>query len=255
MEGIVLKMAKRSESSASAAADTPRAPRHVAVIMDGNGRWAKERGLPRIMGHRRGAEMVREIFGEAFERGIEFLTLYAFSSENWNRPKEEVGALMGLLLSSLKKYGEDFVKRQIRFRTIGDVEKLPHDCVRALGDLREKTAQFSRGNLVLALNYGSRDELVRAVSKMCARGVANPSWGDLADSLDTAGIPDPDFLIRTSGEMRLSNFLMLQAAYAELYFTDVYWPDFDRAEFGKALDEYARRERRYGLTSEQLGKK
>lgn len=227
-------------------------PRHVAIIMDGNGRWAKSKGLPRLMGHERGAQVVRKIFKFAAQKGIEFLTLYAFSSENWNRPKSEVSALMKLLVKTVKKYSGEFEKNEIRFRTIGDISKLPAECVEALESLKKKTQSFTKSNLVLALNYGSRDELLRAISKMNKKGIANPAWEDVAANLDTAEIPDPDFLIRTSGEMRLSNYLLLQAAYAELYFTDVLWPDFDEAEFQKALDEYAKRERRYGLTTEQL---
>lgn len=229
-------------------------PRHVAIIMDGNGRWAKARGLPRLMGHKKGAEVVREILQAAAQAGVEFLTLYAFSSENWNRPKSEVDSLMKLLLSAIKKYSKDFVKNEIRLRTIGDISKLPQNCVEALEDLKQKTQNFTKSNLVLALNYGSRDELLRAIAKMSQKGIANPTWADLAQNLDTFGIPDPDFVIRTSGEMRLSNYLLLQAAYAELYFTDVLWPDFDKKEFQKALNEYAKRERRYGLTTEQLKK-
>lgn len=227
-------------------------PRHVAIIMDGNGRWAKAKGLPRLMGHERGAQIVRKIFKFAAQKGIEFLTLYAFSSENWNRPKSEVSALMKLLVKTIKKYSGEFEKNEIRFRTIGDISKLPAECVEALESLKKKTQNFSKANLVLALNYGSRDELLRAIAKIGKAGISEPTWEDVAANLDTAGIPDPDFLIRTSGEMRLSNYLLLQAAYAELYFTEVLWPDFDEAEFQKALDEYAKRERRYGLTTEQL---
>lgn len=227
-------------------------PRHVAIIMDGNGRWAKSRGLPRLMGHKKGAQVVREIFETAARMGVEYLTLYAFSSENWNRPKSEVNALMNLLVSTIKKYSKEFEKNQIRFHTIGDISKLPEDCFKALQMLKEKTRAFTKSNLVLALNYGSRDELLRAIANISKKGIENPTWQDVADNLDTAGIPDPDFMIRTSGEMRLSNYLLLQAAYAELYFTDVLWPDFNKDEFKKALDEYAKRERRYGLTTEQL---
>lgn len=227
-------------------------PRHVAIIMDGNGRWAKAKGLPRLMGHERGALVVRKIFKFAAQKGIEFLTLYAFSSENWNRPKSEVSALMKLLVKTIKKYSGEFEENEIRFRTIGDVSKLPSECVEALESLKKRTQNFTKANLVLALNYGSRDELLRAISKLEQKKISAPTWEDVAANLDTAGIPDPDFLIRTSGEMRLSNYLLLQAAYAELYFTDVLWPDFNEAEFQKAIDEYAKRERRYGLTTEQL---
>ncbi|MBS1485275.1 MAG: di-trans,poly-cis-decaprenylcistransferase, partial [Opitutales bacterium] len=177
---------------------------------------------------------------------------YAFSSENWNRPKSEVSALMKLLVKTIKKYSGEFEKNEIRFRTIGDISKLPDECIEALEELKKRTQNFTKANLVLALNYGSRDELLRAISKLGQKKISAPTWEDVAANLDTAGIPDPDFLIRTSGEMRLSNYLLLQAAYAELYFTDVLWPDFNEAEFQKALDKYAKRERRYGLTTEQL---
>ena len=229
-------------------------PRHVAIIMDGNGRWAAERRRPRIMGHRKGGEAVRETIMAAGDFGVEYLTLYAFSSENWSRPEKEVKALMDLLLKSLKKYARDFEKNRIRFHTIGDLSRLPEDCRSEIARLKEATAGFSDFNLVLALNYGARDELVRGVNRLLASGKKSVGWGDIAGSLDTAGIPDPDLIIRTSGEMRLSNYLLLQAAYAEMYFTKVYWPDFTREEFKKAVDEYAKRERRYGLTGEQLKK-
>lgn len=225
-------------------------PRHVAIIMDGNGRWAKEKGLSRVSGHNEGAKRVLEVFEAAANKGIEYLTLYAFSSENWNRPKLEVKALMKLLLASLKKYGGLFVEKEVRFLTIGDISALPKDCQSALNSLKKQTERFSKSNLVLALNYGSRDELVRAVNKIEKRG--NIGWGDIAENLDTAGIPDPDLVIRTSGEMRLSNYLLLQSAYSELYFTNVYWPDFNADQLEKALREYAKRERRYGFTTEQL---
>lgn len=225
-------------------------PRHVAIIMDGNGRWAKERGLSRVSGHKEGAKRVLEVFEAAAKGGIEYLTLYAFSSENWNRPKLEVKALMKLLLASLKKYGKLFIEKEVRFLTIGDISALPKDCQDALNSLKKQTENFAKSNLVLALNYGSRDELVRAVNKIEKKG--NVCWKDIAENLDTAGIPDPDLIIRTSGEMRLSNYLLLQSAYSELYFTNVYWPDFNAGQLEKALCEYAKRERRYGFTTEQL---
>lgn len=228
-------------------------PRHVAIIMDGNGRWAKEKGLPRASGHKQGAQQVREIFKTAAESGVEYLTLYAFSSENWKRPKLEIKALMTLLLSSLKKYESEFLENEIRFMTIGDISALPSDCQKAIDSLKAKTSSFTKCTLILALNYGSRDELVRAVNKIKSKK-SDIEWGDIENALDTSGIPDPDLLIRTSGEMRLSNYLLLQLAYAELYFTKVYWPDFGEEEFKLALKEYAKRERRYGLTTEQLKK-
>jgi undecaprenyl diphosphate synthase len=253
--GLILIMAaKDAETNENSARGDGSVPRHVAIIMDGNGRWAAERRRPRIIGHRKGGDAVRETIKAAGDFGVEYLTLYAFSSENWKRPEKEVKALMDLLLKTLKKYAKDFNKNQIRFHTIGDISKLPKDCRDEIVRLKKGTAHFAKFNLVLALNYGARDELVRGVNKLLASGKKDADWKDIADSLDTAGIPDPDLLIRTSGEMRLSNYLLLQLAYAEMYFTKVYWPDFTREEFKKALDDYAKRERRYGLTGEQLKK-
>ncbi len=233
-------------------------PRHVAIIMDGNGRWAKSRNKPRTEGHKIGAKRVSEITEAAMRSGVEFLTLFAFSSENWNRPKSEIDALMNLLVISIKTHGKKLVKDRVRFRAIGNVSALPKKCLNAIEKLEEKTKNFDGRNLVLALNYGARDELVRAVRKISNSakiGEIDPNkieWEDVARNLDTADIPDPDLLIRTSGEMRLSNYLLMQSAYAELYFTDVCWPDFTAEEFSKALKEYGRRERRYGLTGEQI---
>lgn len=223
--------------------------------MDGNGRWASKRFLPRIMGHKKGADAVKKTMNAAREFGVEYLTLYAFSSENWKRPQDEVASLMNLLVDSIKKYTGDFIKKRIRFMTIGDISALPEKCQAAISEITEKTKDFRGSTLVLALNYGSRDELVRAVNKLKKSTEGrDATWDDVSAALDTADIPAPDLLIRTSGEMRLSNFMMLQAAYSELYFTDTLWPDFDKNEFKKALDEYAKRERRYGLTTEQIKK-
>ncbi|MBR4597217.1 MAG: di-trans,poly-cis-decaprenylcistransferase [Opitutales bacterium] len=246
-------MPEKFSTSHKSSGALPAAPRHVAIIMDGNGRWAKSRGLPRIMGHREGARRVLDVFEAAAKSGVEFLTLYAFSSENWNRPKTEVKALMKLLMASLKKYGKMFLEKEVRFRTIGDISALPEDCRGEIEKLEQSTRRFTKSNLVLALNYGSRGELVRAVNKIGKS--SNITWEDIQKNLDTADIPDPDIIIRTSGEMRLSNFLLLQAAYSELYFAGVYWPDFGAKEFEKAMREYAKRERRYGLTTEQLKNK
>lgn len=233
-------------------------PRHVAIIMDGNGRWAKERGKARIEGHKAGAKTIDTVLKAAIKEGVEFLTLYAFSSENWNRPKNEVAGLMNLLVLSIKQYEPELVENKIRFRTIGDISKLPAECVEALDSIKAKTRNFEGRNIVLALNYGSRDETVRAVraiAKKVSAGNLDPQkidWATIAQNLDTSDIPDPDLIIRTSGEMRLSNYLMLQGAYAELYFTETYWPDFSETDFKKALDEFRKRERRYGLTGEQV---
>ncbi len=232
-------------------------PRHIAIIMDGNGRWAKKRGLPRIEGHRRGVEAVRTVLDAARALGIPYLTLYAFSAENWHRPPDEVGALMGLLEFFLKRETASLVKNRIRLLTIGRTEDLP-DAVRTqLEDAKAQTADFTAHTLILALNYGSRTELVdaaRAYATAVAAGkekLNDSSWETFSRYLYTAGIPDPDLLIRTSGEVRLSNFLMMQCAYAELVFSPVLWPDFSREDLQAAIEDFSRRERRFGRTSEQ----
>jgi undecaprenyl diphosphate synthase len=239
-------------------ADGANIPQHVAIIMDGNGRWAKQRGLPRIEGHRRGVEAVRTATYAARDLGVRMLTLYAFSAENWNRPKDEVGALMGLLELYLRKELETFVRDKVRLRTIGRIDGLPEGVQRSLAATVEKTKAFTDYTLVLALNYGSRTELVDAARAYAAAVAAgqeklnDASYEAIAKHLYTAGMPDPDLVIRTSGETRVSNFLLLQAAYAEFVFTPVLWPDFSKDDLAAAIAEYARRERRYGKTSEQL---
>jgi len=236
----------------------PKIPTHVAIIMDGNGRWAKQRKLPRIEGHRRGVETVRTIIDAARELGVRYLTLYAFSVENWKRPPEEVSALMGLLEYFLKRETKTLVKNRVRLLTIGRTEEMPEVVRRQLDLAKKATAHFTEHTLVLALNYGARTEIVdaaHAYAKAVALGKASAdddSWESLSRYLYTADIPDPDLIIRTSGETRISNFLLLQGAYAEFIFTPVLWPDFTKVEFAAALAEYAKRERRYGLTSEQL---
>ncbi len=236
------------------------APKHVAVIMDGNGRWAKEQGKNRLHGHKQGARQIEEVMQAAREEGVKYLTLFAFSSENWNRPKAEVSALMTLLASSIKQKASFFIKNEIRFRTIGNISALPKTCVSQIKKLEAATLAFDKLHLILALNYGSRDEITRAIKKVAQDienkklSAKNIDWNNIADHLDTSDIPDPDLLIRTSGEMRLSNFLMLQSAYSELYFTKTYWPDFGKDDFHKAILEYKRRERRYGLTTDQIKK-
>jgi len=233
-------------------------PHHVAIIMDGNGRWAKSRGLPRIEGHRRGVETVRQITFAARDLGVRMLTLYAFSSENWNRPKDEVGALMTLLEYYLKKELSTFVRDRVRLLTIGRIEDLPAGVRRHLAETVEATKDFTDYTLTLALNYGSRTEVVdaaQAYAAAVAEGREKPndrSWSSFARYLYTAGMPDPDLVIRTSGETRVSNFLLLQSAYAEFFFTPVLWPDFTKADLAAALADFALRERRHGLTSEQL---
>ena len=233
-------------------------PKHIAIIMDGNGRWAKQRKLPRIEGHRRGVETVRAIIDAAREYGIKFLTLYAFSVENWKRPQDEVAGLMTLLDYFLKRETKTLVTNKVRLLTIGRTEGMPETVRDRLADAKKATAHFTDHTLVLALNYGSRTEVLdaaRAYAKAVATGKQNPndeSWESFSRHLYTADIPDPDLVIRTSGETRISNFLLMQSAYAEFIFTPVLWPDFSKQEFAAALAEFAGRERRYGLTSEQV---
>ncbi len=233
-------------------------PRHVAIIMDGNGRWARARGLPREEGHRQGVENVRRILECARQCGVRQLTLYAFSVENWNRPKTEVAALMRLLESFLRAQARELVKQRIRLVVAGRLDELPSTVARLLRRTIDQTAQFTDWTLCLALNYGSRTEIVDAVRRyaMAVReGREQPErldWNILQGYLYTAGMPDPDLVIRTSGEFRLSNFLLLQSAYAEYYFAEEYWPDFGPEAFRQALEAYGRRERRFGLTGEQL---
>ncbi len=233
-------------------------PRHVAIIMDGNGRWARQRGLPRIEGHRRGVETVRTIIDAARAQGIRYLTLYAFSAENWQRPPDEVSALMGLLEFFLRRETKVLVKNRIRLHAIGHLEGLPAGPRRELMRAIAATRNFDDWHLVLALNYGARTEVAdaaRAYAEAVADGrekLAESSWAAFSRYLYTAEIPDPDLLIRTSGETRVSNFLLLQCAYAEMIFSPVLWPDFSPADLAAAVEEYQRRERRFGLTGEQL---
>jgi undecaprenyl diphosphate synthase len=209
--------------------------RHVAIIMDGNGRWAKKRHLPRAVGHQRGVEAVRTVVRAAREMGLEALTLYAFSTENWRRPEDEISALMGLLKRYIVADIDEFVANNVRLRIIGDHTALPADVVALLDDALARTAENDGTTLVIALNYGAQDEIARAATKAAAEA-----------ELDTAGLPPLDLLIRTSGEVRLSNFLLWQAAYAEMWFTEVLWPDFTPDHLREALAEFTKRERRYG---------
>ncbi len=233
-------------------------PNHVAIIMDGNGRWAKQRGLPRIEGHRQGVAAVRGVIDAARKLGIRFLTLYAFSAENWQRPPDEVSALMGLLEYFLRREIKVLVKNRIRLRAIGHLDDLPAGPRRELTRAVEGTRHFTDWNLILALNYGSRTELAdaaRAYAAAVAAGrekLSDSSWATLRRYLYTADLPDPDLLIRTSGETRLSNFLLMQCAYAEMIFSPRLWPDFSKADLAAAVEEFQRRERRFGRTGEQL---
>lgn len=236
-----------------------RIPEHLAIIMDGNGRWAEQRRRPRIFGHRKGVETVRVVVKACLDLGIRHLTLYAFSSENWGRPRDEVEALMGLLGSFLQGELAQMRERGIRLTAIGELDRLPPKTRKVLQRIIDDTAANRNLVLTLALSYGARNELTRAVRRLAgevAAGRLAPEQIDemaIAGALDTAGFPDPDLLIRTSGETRISNFLLWQAAYAEFYFSEVLWPDFSAAHLHEALAEYSRRERRFGLTAAQLG--
>jgi undecaprenyl diphosphate synthase len=233
-------------------------PRHVAVIMDGNGRWAKARMLRRIVGHRKGVETVRVIVEECSRLGVGFLTLYAFSAENWSRPKTEVHALMALLKKYIRMEVPRMQQNNIRFNVIGAREELPPDVRQVVSDAIAVTSGNTGMTLTLALSYGARQEIIRACRSIAADIAAGRiapetvTEKDLAGRLYTADMPDPDLLIRTSGETRVSNFLLWQMAYTELYFTEVNWPDFTVQELHKALNDFRQRERRYGLTSDQL---
>jgi len=233
-------------------------PKHVAIIMDGNGRWAKRQGKPRVFGHKNGVESVRVAVETAAEIGIEVLTLYTFSTENWKRPKQEVNVLMGILVSSLRKELKTLTNNNIKLQTIGKKDMLPKRVLKELEEVIEKTKNNTRLTLNLALNYGSREEIVNAIKNISKKVVNNTFSIEEIDEnvinnhLYTVTLPDVDFLIRTSGEKRISNFLLWQIAYAELYFTDVFWPDFRKEHFFKAIEEYQNRERRFGKTSDQI---
>ncbi len=238
--------------SADNAADPTYGARHIAIIMDGNGRWAKRKHLPRAMGHKKGVEAVRQIVRDAGEMGVEALTLYAFSSENWNRPEDEVSDLMGLLRQYIQSDLNEFLENGVRLKVIGNYQALAPDIVSMIDDALRKTASNKKMTVAVALNYGAQDELVRVTQKL-AQSVSD---GDIkadqitnehiSQRLDTSGLPPLDLLIRTSGELRLSNFLLWQSAYSELYFTDTLWPDFDRKELENALKSFGERDRRYG---------
>jgi len=238
--------------------DKNNLPEHIAIIMDGNGRWAKKKGNQRIFGHKNGVKAVRDVVEGAGEIGVKFLTLYAFSTENWNRPKQEIDALMGLLVSSIDAETDTLIKNNVRLMTIGDTEGLPNNVASKLYKLIEKTSQNKGLTLILALNYSARWEILNAV-----KNIIIDTKNELVDEseisnkffesyLNTKDIPDPDLLIRTSGEYRISNFLIWQIAYSELYFTDVLWPDYRKPDLFKAILDYQKRERRFGKISEQL---
>lgn len=230
----------------------PEIPRHIAIIMDGNGRWAKERGLPRLEGHRAGAESVREVMEACIELGVEYLTLYAFSSENWSRPATEVSALMTLLDRFLDEKAKDLDRQNVRLLAIGQLDRLPAKTRALIERIQARTAENTTMTLVLALSYGGREEIVAAARSLAtdaAAGKISPAEIDaelFASRLQTAGIPDPDLLVRTSGEMRVSNFLLWQISYAEIVIVKKFWPDFRQRDLGEAVHEYQRRHRRFG---------
>ena len=237
-----------------------RLPQHIAIIMDGNGRWAKEHGKQRIFGHQRGVQSVREVSEACAKLGVKYLTLYAFSTENWNRPLAEVTGLMTLFAQTIKKEMDTFVKNDIRLNAIGDLERLPESNYKMLKETVDATKDNKRMTLTLALSYSGRWDLMQASRRMAAdaaAGIIKPeeiTQDTINNYLSTAGIPDPELLIRTSGEERISNFLLWQLAYSELYFTPKYWPDFHEAELYEAILNYQGRERRFGKTSEQVTK-
>jgi len=236
--------------------DTNNLPKHIAITMDGNGRWAKSKGKLRIFGHKNGVKAVRDTVEGAAEIGIEYLTLYAFSSENWNRPEKEVNALMTLLVSAVNKETKTLMDNNIRLSTIGDINKLPSKAQKELQEAISKTKDNTRMNLVLALSYSGRGEILNAVKNIIKDGKEPEEINEATfqQYLTTKSVPDPELLIRTSGEYRISNFLLWQIAYSELYFTETLWPDFRRANLYKAILNYQRRERRFGKTTEQLQK-
>ncbi len=236
--------------------DKNKIPRHIAIIMDGNGRWAKARGMERAMGHQQGAQQVHEIMEEAVRLGVDYLTLYTFSTENWNRPVDEVSALMNLLLQHLEE--EVFMKNNARFDVIGDIGRLPQVVQDALNHLIQLTKDNTNTCMVLALSYSSKWEITKAMREL-AKEVKEDrlAWEDIDEQmintrLETRKMPEPELMIRTGGEQRLSNFLLWQCAYSEFYFTDVYWPDFTIKEFHKAIADFQHRQRRYGKTGDQI---
>ena len=235
-------------------------PKHVAIIMDGNGRWAKSKGQTRLFGHAMGVESVREALTGATESGVDYLTLYAFSTENWNRPKDEVDGLMDLLVDTITNEIEDLHQNNVQVKTIGDIDQLPGNCAERMKAATQKTINNTGTTLILALNYSAKLEIKTAVKEIAVEHKAGKiSLEEITDELIddhlyTKGIPNPELLIRTSGEIRLSNFLLWQIAYSELYFTEKFWPDFKKEDFFQAIYDYQNRERRFGMVSEQINK-
>jgi undecaprenyl diphosphate synthase len=244
--------------SAKEKIDLSKLPEHIAIIMDGNGRWAKEKGKFRIFGHKNGVKAVREVTEASAELGVKYLTLYAFSTENWNRPQVEVNALMELLVSTIRKETKTLMENKIRLQTIGNFEDLPAKCKKELTEAIEETKLNTRMTLVLALSYSAKWDVINAVKKIAENAKNNQiKLEDINEKLfnkylSTTGIPHPELMIRTSGEQRISNFLLWELAYSELYFTNVLWPDFTREHLYEAISDYQNRERRFGKTSEQI---
>ncbi len=238
--------------------DKDRIPNHIAIIMDGNGRWAKKRALPRVVGHEYGVKSVRTVAETAAKLGVKYLTLYTFSTENWNRPQLEVKAIMALLVRTIRKEVETLQKNNIRLRTIGDISALPKEAYKELQEAMELTKNNDRMDLVLALNYSARWDIIQTTKKiaeMVKQGtidVTSINEELISNTLNTGMLPEPELLIRTSGEYRISNFMLWELAYGEFYFTDIYWPEFDQEAFYRAIVDYQKRERRFGKTSEQI---
>ena len=230
--------------------DRNNIPQHIAIIMDGNGRWATERGKIRSYGHQAGVDTVRRITAECTRLGVKFLTLYTFSTENWNRPADEIAALMGLVLTSLED--EMFMKNNVRLRVIGDFKRLPVEVQEKLNGMMGRTAKNDSMTMVIALSYSSRWEITEATKQLIAEGNTNITEEDISKHLQTNFMPDPDLLIRTGGELRISNYLLWQIAYSELYFCNTYWPDFTEEELYKAIESYQNRQRRFGKTEAQV---
>lgn len=236
--------------------DNNNIPQHIAIIMDGNGRWATEHGKPRSYGHQAGVETVRRITSECTRLGVKYLTLYTFSTENWNRPETEIAALMGLVLSSLED--EIFMKNNVRFKVIGDIKRLPVEVQRKLQETIDHTANNTAMTMVVALSYSARWEITKAMKDIAQKALDGQLSVDditedtVSQNLTTASIPDPDLLIRTGGELRISNYLLWQIAYSELYFCDTFWPDFNEADLHKAIADYQHRQRRFGKTGKQV---
>ena len=255
---MVVRKMKQKEMELKSQINLDKLPRHIAIIMDGNGRWAKQHGKPRVFGHQNGVKSVRETTEAAAELGVEYLTLYAFSTENWNRPKLEVNALMSLLVETLNKEIKTLNKNNIRLQAIGDISKLPKKTYKALLEGIENTKNNTRMTLVLALNYSAKWEILQAARDIAAKAktedlkIEEVNEEVFANHLSTKGIPDPELLIRTSGETRISNFLLWQIAYTELLFVPTFWPDFRKPDLYKAIIDYQNRERRFGKISEQL---